>query len=231
MPDSFRHKQRQRDKVFQCNTVCWKELCQRVVWLLLLLLWPQIFPPKWHLDNLGMLKSSISTSLPPPWLNRATSPDNCAVLVFLWICPVNRARFPTLHLYLFIKVKLKEPVLRVSSSEVCVSHIEVQHCQFVQWNCCQFRSSFQRVHCKLSGTNECMQSEGMGIMCHQSKEWTAVMLLDFFKGIKRKCSCCIACYCKSWKKPAKILFNAIKNDIYVTRVWKIFSFTFAFTQT
>lgn len=58
-----------------------------------------------------------------------------------------------------------------------------------------------------------MQSEGMGIMYHQSNEWTAVMLLDFFKGMKRSFSCYVECYRKAERNLQKFLFNAIKNDI------------------
>lgn len=81
----------------------------------------------------------------------------------------------------------------VCFSEVYVLQVDVQHCQLVQWNYCQFRSSFQTVLCRRSGTNECMQSEEeMGIMYYQSDAETAVMLLDFgfFKVMNRSFSSC-----------------------------------------
>lgn len=58
-----------------------------------------------------------------------------------------------------------------------------------------------------------MQSEGMGIMYHQSHGWTAVMLLIFLKAWKDTLVVVLHVIVRAEWNLKKILFNAIKNDI------------------
>lgn len=139
MLDSFRQKQRRCDKVMKYFSVMlWlkRDVPKSSTIIIAATLAAQIFLPKWHIDNLAMLKSSVSTSLAPSWLNRATSPGNCTVLVFLCICPVNRTRLP-LYVYIAIYQVLDWRNLCIFClcelfRGLCVLHIEVQHCQFVE---------------------------------------------------------------------------------------------------
>lgn len=139
MLDSFRQKQRWCDKVMKYFSVMlWlkRDVPKSSMIIIAATLAAQIFLPKWHIDNLAMLKSSVSTSLAPSWLNRATSPCNCTVLVFLCICPVNRTRLP-LYVYIAIYQVLDWRNLCIFClcelfRGLCVLHIEVQRCQFVE---------------------------------------------------------------------------------------------------
>lgn len=59
-----------------------------------------------------------------------------------------------------------------------------------------------------------MQSEGMGIMYHQSDAWAAVMVLDFFLKARTEALVVVLhVIVRAERNPQKTLFNAIKHII------------------
>lgn len=130
MLDSFRQKQRWCDKVTKYFSVTlWlkRAVPKSTVIIIAVTLATQIFLPKWHTDNLAMLKSSISSSLAPSWLHRATSPGNCAVPSVSVYLSSKQGQISTLYLCCYLSsVRLKEPVHLSSvwafQGGVCVTH-------------------------------------------------------------------------------------------------------------